>query len=1498
MVSTIKCDPLTTVPGVQADEPKSSKNQRSVAWSCGLTLLVTLTVVLGAFGYMEYLRDRQLRTERLARLQQGIAWQVAQMLAHPLQNRNVSLTAGLVDSVMNSDARIQAIQIQGAQVAAPFLIRARDDDWRPVATSTPPQDAQLIETSWDITLHDAVIGRVSVWITDRFDRQALHELIIQRLAGILIVDMVLAAIIGYVFRRIVLLPLRSVEAYAFRVSNGEEDAHLPKGYFPAELENLRASIERLVAELATQYKELFSSNAALAAAKQQYHDVFQNASEGIYQASIEGQFIVVNPAMARMFGYHSPELFMSSVGNALQLYADASDRDRFINHLLAEGLVNDFEARYIDKYGRTIWISETARLAKKPTGTAYFIYGMTQDVTNRRQAEDALRESEEKYRALMESANDAVFVHAILEDGLPGPFLEVNREACQRLGYTREALMRLTPVELDAPRYRGDIHRTMARLLEDGFAVFETAHMARDGRSIPVEVSSRRVELHGKVLVMSIARDITERKRAEAALLESEARLRSQLECILSPETDIDSLELDKIVNIPAIQSLLDRFAELTGASLGLIDLRGKVLIPAGWQEVCLKYHCVLEQTGEMCIETDTRLTRGLKKGEYISTKCGNGMWHVFTPLYIGKRHVANIFMGQFLYDDEDINTIATISQAPESVANVYAYLEALSRVPRFSRLKVELVMQFLVDFAEMVSHLGYGNLKLAKTLWDQKRVEEDLRRNRDALAANQQKLSLAMGMADLMSWEYDYKTDTFDFDQKFFDLFGPCDACDQDGRMTPETYARVYLLPEQAYIVRKGIDRFGLPGMPATSRALEHTIRGRDGSLRNCSMKCTLIRDADGRPSKIIGATQDITERKLADVALRESEARYRGLVEGLPLGVSVLSPEMRILSMNAKMRAWYPKVDVGAHPFCFQGHNDPPRQKTCDNCPIVKTLKDGLHHEMVMVSELAGGVRSFRIISSPIRNARGVITGVIKILDDITEQVLAEDAIRASEQKYRTLLENIPLNIIYKDRDSVYRAVNDHCAHVFDLPLEAFPGLTDFDLFDRSLAERYRADDKRVMETGEQEEFDEPYKYHDKEGIFHVIKTPILNGKGQIESVLVIFWDVTESRHIEIAMREAEKMAAVGTLAGGIAHDFNNILGAIANLALLIKRKLASESEARLDLDQILESANVGKELVRQLLTFRRPEKEIRRRFDPAVVVSNTIKLMKPSFPAHIEIREHLPEGRGMILADPSQFRQVVLNLCSNAIDAMQGHGGLLSISLEFMATMSGVATPQLSLAPGRYAALCVADNGKGIDPSIRGRIFEPFVTSKPKRRGTGLGLAVVHSIAMRHDGAVTVQSRMGDGTSFTIYFPACDMEEKAPNIPTAGPVRGTGRLLLVDDEIILAQSAQRLLEGLGYNVTVCSDGDAAFATFCDNPRGFDLVMTDLTMPGMNGKTLAKKVLELRQDIPIILCTGYSELLSPDEAKSIGLSEYVLKPVDWDSLSTIIANLINIQD
>ncbi len=653
-------------------------------------------------------------------------------------------------------------------------------------------------------------------------------------------------------------------------------------------------------------------------------------------------------------------------------------------------------------------------------------------------------------------------------------------------------------------------------------------------------------------------------------------------------------------------------------------------------------------------------------------------------------------------------------------------------------------------------------------------------------------------------------------------------------------------------------------------------------------------ILDENGRLVEVLSVGTDETERMRAERELRASESRYRSLVENIPLGVAVIGQDMRIQSLNPAMQAWFPDVDEATRPLCYEAYNDPPRDAPCVYCPTLKTLRDGRVHEAVTETPRGDEVRRFRIVSTPIRDHTGSVVAALEAVEDITERSLAEEALRRSEQKYRTLLHAIPQKIIYKDAHSTYLAVNSSFARDYGLKPEELVGMDDFSLYPETLAEKYRADDRRVMTSGMTQEYDEEYVVHDRTMIVHTLKAPVLDAGGHAEGVLTIFWDVTSRKLAEEALRRAEKMEAIGTLAGGIAHDFNNILGAIVNLTTLAKRQLPSGSRTVLDLDQVLQSAERGKSLVRQILTFSRPEGESRKPFPPGPIVREVLGLLRPSLPAAITIRETIAETTRAILGDPVKFHQVVLNLCTNAIDALLESGGVITVSLQQRTVAPNDTPPHPSLGVGSYLELRVEDTGPGIPAQVQERIFEPFFTTKCPGRGTGLGLAVVHGIVTQHGGAVILESAPDRGTTFRVFFPIHAGQSAVAEAQQAEPAYGKGHILFVDDEQTLARSSALLLESYGYTVTMALSGQEALDIFRQKPAAFDLVITDLTMPDMNGKDLAMTILGLRPNLPIILCTGFSESLSAEEAYRLGISEYAYKPVDWDALSATIDRLL----
>ena len=373
------------------------------------------------------------------------------------------------------------------------------------------------------------------------------------------------------------------------------------------------------------------------------------------------------------------------------------------------------------------------------------------------------------------------------------------------------------------------------------------------------------------------------------------------------------------------------------------------------------------------------------------------------------------------------------------------------------------------------------------------------------------------------------------------------------------------------------------------------------------------------------------------------------------------------------------------------------------------------------------------------------------------------------------------------------------------------------------------------------------------------------------------VEFRDITEAKKAEVERQglqaqllQAQKMEAIGTLAGGIAHDFNNILGAVLGYAEMAREDSEPGSKAAEGLDRVIEAAKRAAELVKQILAFSRQAVSEPIPLNPEHIIKETIKFLRPSLPSTITIRQQSENSIHTILADPTQVHQLVMNLCTNAFHAMEQTGGTLTISLENKVLAAQDLQQHQNVKPGRFVVLSVSDTGPGVPPEIRDRIFDPYFTTKEVGKGTGMGLAIIHGIATALGGFVICESILGQGATFRIFFPAIDLEVAAKIESTDTVLTGKEHVLFVDDEKMLAELGKIMLERLGYHVTLCTDSIAALSLFREQPNTFDVLVTDQTMPGMTGLDLSRHVLQIRPNLPIILCTGYSNLVDDKVSKT----------------------------
>jgi len=552
--------------------------------------------------------------------------------------------------------------------------------------------------------------------------------------------------------------------------------------------------------------------------------------------------------------------------------------------------------------------------------------------------------------------------------------------------------------------------------------------------------------------------------------------------------------------------------------------------------------------------------------------------------------------------------------------------------------------------------------------------------------------------------------------------------------------------------------------------------------------------------------------------------------------------------------------------------------------------------------------------------RDPRGILIAYDGVIRDITGHKQAEEALRESEQRLKIILHGSPISTFVIDKDHRVIYWNEALEHLSGIKTEDIVGTCDHweafyedkrpcmaDLIvDRALEaipEWYPGKfikSELINEAYEAIDFFPSLKGKGK--WLRFTAAAIRNTAGDLVGAIETLEDITESKQtdeerkrLEAQLMQAQKMEALGTLAGGIAHDFNNILSAIIVYAEGGKHIVSDTDKVRKNIDEILKVSSRARDLVKQILAFSRRTKHEYIQLKLDATVKESLKMLRAILPKTIEIRQNLP-ANGRIMADSTQIHQVVMNLCSNAAHAMGERGGVLEVSLNKVDVHEGAEALALDLPPGPYLRLSVSDTGHGMTPEVLERIFDPYFTTKEKGRGTGLGLSVVHGIVKSHKGAITCRSRPGEGTTIDIYLPEIEFKKEAAMPRSeAYSLDGSERILFIDDEQILGKAVKEGLRYLGYRVISRTSSIEALDLFRKHPDQFDLVITDIIMPGMSGDRLAQEMLKLRQDIPVILCTGYSEQMTEEKAKELGARELIMKPMEIRDLAQTIRKVLD---
>lgn len=680
----------------------------------------------------------------------------------------------------------------------------------------------------------------------------------------------------------------------------------------------------------------------------------------------------------------------------------------------------------------------------------------------------------------------------------------------------------------------------------------------------------------------------------------------------------------------------------------------------------------------------------------------------------------------------------------------------------------------------------------------------------------------------------------------------------------------------------------------------------------------CYPLRDDDGEIKGVVGLARDITDRKRLEEKLRRNEERYRSFVaqshEGVwrveldapcptdipPAEQVELVRKNRIAECNDAMARMYGFESAEK----LIGHSLSEFISEEDETEIVGIFVNaGYRFTGVETEEVDqyGNKRYF------VNNCFGIVVDNLLVgfwgtQRDVTRRRRAAATLLRSERLLRQVIDTNPAVIFVKDCDSRVLLANKTMAGFYNLSVDDVTDRFQTDLerqygIDQKEIDKRLADDKKIIDTGNPIHLVESGT--DAQNRLHWFQT----GKYRIDigqdryGILVIAEDITERKQaeeekasLEHQLRRSQKMETIGTLAGGVAHDFNNILTPIIGYADMALSGLPSSNPLRKDLEHILTGATRAKDLVEQILLFARQKEKERNPLKMHLIATEAIKLLRPSIPTTIEIRSRIDTSCDKILADASQMHQVIINLCTNAYQAMEEKGGTLTIELKQVEVDAATVKMNSNLDEDEYVRLTVSDTGTGMDDATLDRVFEPFFTTKARHKGSGMGLSVVHGIVRRHHGDIVVFSEEGKGSTFHVYLPIMKVERESDKKETQAIQGGGESILVVDDEEAIVDVMKRMLERIGYKVVACNSSIEALKTIRQQPDKYDLVISDLTMPIMPGLDLSKQIREIRSELPIIIMTGYGDSVTDDVQKHYGIQRVIGKPIMLRELAPAI--------
>jgi PAS domain S-box-containing protein len=1204
------------------------------------------------------------------------------------------------------------------------------------------------------------------------------------------------------------------------------------------------------------------------------------------------------------------------------------------------------EFRMQKKTGGWCWILARGRVvAWDEVGHPLRMVGTHTDITERKQAAEALRESEERYRTLFDTANDAIL---LLDQSLK--YVECNAKSLEMIQRSRNELLGHSPLDF-CPVLQPDGRESRAAVMAYLNAA-EAGHLQKfywqsarkDGSMLDMDVSVNAVTLGGRKYLQVIARDITEQRKAEGILKANEA-LRNHL---------FESSVLPIIVMDP----ITYRFIDCNAAAIAIYSF-------ASIEEVLgrtpLDFSAPVQYDGTPSPEKARHFINRALDDDFVVFEwlhqrfdgtqwdaevhlkrfnSGNDILLQFTLIDITERKraeealresegkfkdlVEEAIVGVYLIQDDRIKYVNAkfaeifgygIDELTDKMSlQDIIFPDDMPLVQENIRKRISGEVKSIhysfrilakngelrdVEVYSSITHYQ-GKPALIGMMLD---VSEKIR-TEDALRQNEATLrsifnATSVGICIMKDRKFQSAN------KAWYGLFGYSES-DIIGQSTWLLYEN-----EEEYerVGRELYANLGNCGLAS----VQTRLRRKDGTFRDAVVIATPLQQEDISQGAVV-TIEDITDRKRAEEELKYHNTLLSIQQEASIDGLLVVDEAGRMLSFNRRfVEMWRIPAEVTALKA-----DELALQAVLDRLAYPEGFLENMRHLYAHAEEtshneiLLKDGRTFDRYTAPVTDNDGRYYGRIWQFRDITEWKQAEETIRASERRLNDVIEFLPDATLVIDWDGQVLAWNRAMETMTGVKKEDMLGKGDYEyalpfygvrrpiLIDLALRQDELTEKQyTAIRRFDDMLFGEAYTPNLPPGDIHLSATAsvLRDSDGNIIAAIECIRDITERSRLESQLRQAQKMEAIGTLAGGIAHDFNNILASMFGYT-----ELAMMNQDRADLqsgylEQVMKASERAKNLVNQILVFSRQREQEKKPVDVRIIAKEALKLLRASLPSTIKMDQQISSVPATVMADPTQIHQIMMNLCTNAAHAMRENGGVLEVSISNLIVSDAMRVINQGFKPGLYVHLMVRDSGHGIEAAIIDKIFDPFFTTKRHQEGTGLGLSVVYGIVKSYDGVIQVKSDLGQGTTFHVYIPAIE-EVKETEVRKAEPVvpRGTESILLVDDEEPLVLAMAQYLENMGYDAVFVTASSDALAMVTENPQRFDLVVTDMTMPQMTGMKLSQKILSLNPNIPIILCTGYNETITEDEAKQNGIREFVLKPIQLQKMARLVRQVLDI--